>query len=149
MDWIKLFVEFLLTFLIVFGVYYFTMLRKCKSKKDYVSQEVNLILSFYKIDYRKINIRQMTYIVSILTSFIIAASVTFVSWWSGKLILSLFLATGLSIICMIAIYSVIGRYYLKISKKNSIASNENKNIKKAKKSLYNRKKYQKVRKNEK
>ena len=116
MNIVKVLIEFLITFIILFGIYYFFIIRKCKNKKDYVSQEVNLILVVYRINYHNINVKQMCYLVSIVTALVLASAITFISYWNSNLIVALLLATLVSLLCLFIIYSFIGKYYLKKSK---------------------------------
>ena len=58
----------------------------------------------------------MCYVVSIVTSIVLAGAITFISIWNNNLIIALLLATLVSLVCLFIIYSFIGKYYLKKSK---------------------------------
>jgi len=112
--------------------YFFLIIQKSSKKKNYVSQEVNIILLAYKIDYHKINLRQMMYIVSILTSIVLAFSITFVSYLHENLVIAILLATLIALVSLLIIYTIIGCIYshkvLKNDKEKSVKK-KNKNKK--------------------
>ena len=74
----------------------------------------------------------MTYIVSFITSFIIALSITIVNLLDKKIVISLLLATFISLLFILVIYSIIGKIYLK---KSLIKEKENLQNKKQKRKI--------------
>ena len=115
MNIVKILVEFVVAFVLVYLVYYFFIIKKCKKKKDYVPVEVNLILSIHKIDYKKINLYGMIKVVSLVTTFIIALVVTIINNFFDNTIIILIFSTIVSVLIAIIIYNLIGKHYKKQS----------------------------------
>ena len=113
MDIFKIIIEFSLTFLIIWLIYYFFIIKRCKKNKDYVPVEVNLILSLYQIDYHKIDLKKMITVVSIITTFILAIIITLISNFFNNNLIVLIFGTALSVVVAIICYNYIGRYYQK------------------------------------
>ena len=117
MNIVKVLIEFIITFGIVYLAYYVMVIRRCKKNKKLVPTEVNLILCFYDIDLKKINSYQMIKVVCLLTSFIIATIVTVISVFFDSTIIILIFGTLMSILLAIICYRLVGRYYEIQSKK--------------------------------
>ena len=113
MDIFKIIIEFSLTFLIIWLIYYFFIIKRCKRNKDYVPVEVNLILSLHQIDYHKIDLKKMVTVVSIITTFILAIIITLISNFFNNNLIVLIFGTALSVVVAIICYNYIGRYYQK------------------------------------
>lgn len=111
----KVLIEFLVTFIVIYLFYYFFIIRKCKKNKNIVPAEVNLILSIYKIDVKKINVYEMIKVVSLVTTMILALIITIISEFFDSTIILLFFGTVISVLIAIIIYRIIGRYYEKQS----------------------------------
>jgi len=117
----RIIIELFITFVVIFAIYYFTIIKKSKNEKKYISVEVNLILMLYRIDAKKVNLFQMTKVVCLVNSIGLALAITFVSNLKEKIIVLLLLGTVVAVLLMLIIYSFIGKYYLKkslIKKKN-------------------------------
>ena len=119
MDMVKVLIEFIGAFIIVYAFYYIFVLRKCKKSKKYVPAEVNLILAFYKIDVKKIDLYQMIKVVSFATTFIIALIITIVGCFFDSTIVLLIFCTLISVLLAVIIYRLIGRYYERKSNKKT------------------------------
>ncbi len=117
MDIIKVLIEFVLTFLIIYVVYYLLIIRRCRKDKKMVPAEVNLILYFYDIDLEKIDIYKMVKVVSLVTTFVIAVIVTIISAFFDNTIILLIFGSLMSILVAIIFYRIIGSYYERQSKK--------------------------------
>ena len=117
MDVLKVLIEFLITFVIVYLFYYFFIIRKCKKNKKIVPTEVSLILSIYKIDTKKINLYQMVKLVSLVTTIVISIIITIISKFFDNTIILLIFGTLISVLVAIIFYRIIGKYYEKISNK--------------------------------
>ncbi len=115
MDILKVLLEFIITFIIVYAFYYFFIIKKCKKNKKTVPAEVNIILSLYQIDYKKIDILKMTKVVSLVTTAIIAIIVTLIDTFFNSTIIVLLFGTILSVVVAIICYRMIGKHYKKIS----------------------------------
>jgi len=111
MDIIRIIAESIITFLVIFIFYYFLIIKKCKKDKHYVSTEVNLILILYRIDYKKIDLLQMTKVVCLVNSIGLSLVISFISIFKEKMIILLLLGTVIAVILMLIIYSFIGNYY--------------------------------------
>ncbi len=121
MDIKKVLIEFVITFIIVYLLYYFIVIKKSKKNKKLVPTEVNLILLFYKIDIKKIDVYQMVKVVSVVTSIIISLIITVISLYFKSTIIILIFGTLISILVAIICYRLIGRYYEKKSNKKEKA----------------------------
>lgn len=121
MNLTKIIIEFILTFLIIYLIYYFFIIKKCQKNKKYVPAEVNLILVVHKIDYQKIDLYKMIKIVSYVTTFILALIITLISSFFDNTIIVLIFGTLVSIVVAIICYNMIGKRFkeesLKCNKK--------------------------------
>jgi len=115
MDIKKVLIEFVISFSIIYIVYYFSIIKKCKNDKKMVPTEVNLIMMFYKIDVKKIDMYQMIKVVSLVTTFIIATIITIINIFFDNTIILLVFGTFISILVAIICYRIIGSYYEKKS----------------------------------
>ena len=116
MNIMKVLIEFIITFLVIYLFYYFFVIRKCKKNKKVVPAEVNLILSTYQIDINKINLYQMIKVVSLVTTLILAMIITIISVFFDSTIILLIFCTLISVLVAIISYRIIGKYYEKKSK---------------------------------
>ena len=114
---IKVLIEFVVTFTVVYLFYYFFIIRKCKKNKKVVPSEVGLILSVHKIDTNKINLYQMIKVVSLVTTFVISTIITIISVFFNNTIILLIFGTLISVLVAIILYRIIGNHYEKISNK--------------------------------
>lgn len=117
-DVLWIFIEFILTFIAIYLIYYFVIIRKNKKfDPNRVPVEVNLIVMRYKIDMKKINYSKMLRLISLVSSLDIALVVTMVF----RLIDNVYLGILCSLLIVIPIsligYSVIGRHFEKNSLK--------------------------------
>ncbi len=117
MDIKKVLIEFIITFAIIYVIYYFMIIRKCRKNKKVVPAEVNLILSFYNINLKKVDIYQIVKVVSVVTTFILSLIITIISVFFESTIILLLFGTLISIIVAIICYRMIGSYYEKKSNK--------------------------------
>ena len=117
MNIVRVLIEFLITFIVIYLFYYFFIIRKCKKNKKIVPVEVNLILLIYKIDIKKINLYQMIKIVSLATTLVISIIITIISKFFNSTIILLLFGSLISVLVAIILYQIIGRYYLKKSQK--------------------------------
>lgn len=124
MDIVKVLIELSLSFIIIYLIYYFVAIRKCKKNKKLIPMEVSIILSFYHIDPKKINLYQMIKVVSVVTSLIIAIIITLIDSFFDSTIIILVFGTIGSILVAIICYQIIGRYY---ERKSNNEKNNDKN----------------------
>ena len=124
MNIVKIVIEFVLTFAIIYLLYFLGIVRKCKTNKKIAPAEVNLILYYYDIDVKKIDLYQMIKVVSIITTFILASIITIISIFFNSTIILLIFCTLISILVAIICYRIIGRHYEKKSQKASKTVNK-------------------------
>ena len=112
---VKVLIEFIVSFIVVYLLYYFFIIRQCKKNKKTAPVEVNLILSLYKIDVKKINLLQMIKVVSLVTTLIISIIITAIGEFFNNTIIELIFGTLISALLAIIFYRLIGKHYEKIS----------------------------------
>lgn len=117
MDILKVLIEFVLTFIIIYAVYYVVVIRKCKKNKKMVPTEVSLILAFHKIDVNKINVYNMVKVVSIVTTLILSIIISLIGIFFDNTIIMLVFGTAISLVVAVICYRMIGNYYEKQSNK--------------------------------
>ena len=117
MEIMKVLLEFTITFIIIYTLYYFFVIKRSRKNKKMVPAEVNLILMFYEIDLKKINLYNMVKVVSLVTTFILSTIITIIGEFFDSTIIILIFATLISILVAIICYRIIGKYYEKKSKK--------------------------------
>ena len=115
MNVIKVLIEFVVTFVVVYLFYYFLVIKKCKKNKKIVPAEVNLIIMLNHIDANKIDIYEMVKVVSFVTTTIISLIVTLIWIFFNNTIIALLFGTAISILIAIICYRLIGKYYKKKS----------------------------------
>ncbi len=106
-------IEFIAIFLVIYLLYYFATIKKCRKNNEYIPSEVSIITIKYKIDVQKINLYQMIKVTSLVTSLVLAFSIVVVHAIVQKLVLTLFMALLLALILLLIIYPFIGSYYKK------------------------------------
>ena len=115
-DIVKFLIEFGVMFLIVFLIYYFFIIRKCKKNKNYVPAEVNLIIIKHKINPNKIDLYKLVKVTSFVSILIITFTVCVISsLFNNTKILSIIISSIASILIAIICYDFIGKYYKKKS----------------------------------
>ncbi len=115
MDLGKGLIEFAITFIIIYIIYYFLVIRKCKKDKKMVSAEVSIIIVMHKIDIKKVDTYQMVKVVSLITTLILSTTITLISLFFNNTIISLIFGTLISLILAVIFYRMIGNYYKKKS----------------------------------
>ncbi len=113
MDIKKLLVYFTISFIILWIIYYFFIIKKCKKNNGYVPAEVNIILYIYRIDYRKINVYSMVKVVSLITVFSLSFMISIVLNMTQDTVLALILGTVFSLMFSFCLYMIVGNYYSK------------------------------------
>lgn len=115
-DIVKFLIEFGVMFIVVFLIYYFFIIRKCKKQKNYVPAEVNLIIIRYEINPKKIDLYKMVKVTSFVSVLIITFTVCVISsLFNNAKILSIIISSIASILISIICYGFIGKYYKKKS----------------------------------
>lgn len=108
-------IQFVLSFTIIYFIYYFFILRKCKKDRNYVPSEVNLIIIYYHIDVKKIDIYKFVKLVSFITTLDISLTISIVGYFFNNTLISLIFGTLISLLLAIIFYRFIGSYYYKKS----------------------------------
>lgn len=115
MDITKVLIEFVVTFIIIYLIYYVFVIRRCKKNKNLVPAEVNVIIIIHRIDVKKININQMIKVVSLTTTLIMSLIITVISVFFDSTIILLIFGTLISLVVAVIVYRMIGNYYKKQS----------------------------------
>jgi hypothetical protein len=113
MDYLQVLIEFVITFAVIYLIYYFFVIKKCKDNKKIAPTEVNIILSLYKIDVKKINLYQMIKVVSLVTVTVLSTIITIIYRFFNSTIILLVFGTLISVIVAFICYQIIGRHYEK------------------------------------
>ncbi len=82
-----------------------------------VPTEVNLILSIYKIDTKKIDLYHMIKLVSLVTTFVLSIIITAIGEFFNNTIIILIFGTLISVLVAFICYRAIGKHYEKESNK--------------------------------
>ena len=112
---VKVLIEFVVSFIIVYLFYYFFIIKKCKKNKKIAPAEVNLILSMYEINIKKIDLYKMIKEVSFITTFILSLIITTISEFFDNTIIVLIFGTLMSVLIAFICYRMIGKRYERIS----------------------------------
>lgn len=125
-------IYFIITFLIVYMIYYFASIRKAKKNKKKIPVEVQYLMLCYKIDTKKIPYRNFLNTVAIVGSLDVAIVATLVSLIDGVIWQLLF---GFVFIVPVIIISfmLVGKYYKNYQENNVEIEEESKNKKDKKK----------------
>ena len=126
MDIVKVLIGFILTFLVIYALYYAIVIKKTKKNRKMVSTEVSLILYYYDIDVDNIDTYQMVKVVSVVTSLILTTIITVISMFFDSKIILLIFGTLISLVVAFICYNFIGKYYEKKSKRNDESSKKSK-----------------------
>ena len=120
-------IYFVITFLIVYTIYYFASIRKAKKNKKKIPVEVEYLMLCYKIDVKKIPYRNFLNTIAIVGSFDVALVTTLVSLIDGVIWQLLF---GFVFVVPIIVISfmLVGKYYKNYQKNNIVL--EEKEVKK-------------------
>jgi len=114
----KVMLEFILTFVFVYIIYYFVIIRKNKTyDPNHVPVEIGFILIRHKINIINIDYRKMLYLVSLVSSFSISLIVTFVFQFVSNVYLGILYSLLIVIPFSLIGYSLIGNYFEKNSDK--------------------------------
>ena len=110
----KIVLEYLLVFAVVFIMQYIFVIRKNKKyNKDSVPIELLYLVRIYRIDVKKINYHKFLILYSLINSFIISTVYIIVSYLVKKIFIQLIVGAVLLILLIIICYGLLGRYYLK------------------------------------
>ena len=120
-------IYFVITFLIVYTIYYFASIRKAKKNKKKIPVELEYLMLCYKIDVKKIPYRNFLNTIAIVGSFDVALVTTLVSLIDGVIWQLLF---GFVFVVPIIVISfmLVGKYYKNYQKNNIVL--EEKEVKK-------------------
>lgn len=108
----KIIIEFMLVFGIVFLINYIFFIRnKLKFNKKRVPMELNYLILIYNIDIKKINYKKFVYIYSIINTFIVSFIYIIVVYLLENMFLRLVVGILLLVLLIIICYGLLGRYY--------------------------------------
>ncbi len=102
---------FLLTFLFVFLIYEFFLVRKAKKDKRVKKPiEINYLVSKYQLDLGKVKYKRLLNIISLVSSFDISLVVTIISI-INNFFLQLLVGFVLIMLLILVSYDIVGRIY--------------------------------------
>ena len=117
---VKIILEILIVFTLIFLFNYFMFVRKNKKlKKDEMPLELIYLSGIYGIDPKKVNFRRFQYAYSLINSFIITTVYMLVIYLIKTMIMRVVIGIVLLILLIIVCYGLLGRYYLYKEEKNS------------------------------
>ena len=120
-------IYFIITFLIVYMIYYFASIRKAKKNKKKLPAEVEYLILCYQIDIKKIPYRNFLNTIAIVGSFDVALVATLVSLIDG-IIWQLLFGFVFIIPIIVLSFTLVGKYYKKYQENNIVI--ETKEVKK-------------------
>ena len=116
---VKIIIEIVIVFTLVFLFNYFLFVRKNKKlKKDEMPLELIYLSSIYGIDPKKINFRRFQYTYSLINSFIITTTYMLVIYLVKYMLLKVVIGIVILVLLIIICYGLLGRYYLYQEEKN-------------------------------
>ena len=116
---VKIIIEIVIVFTMVFLLNYFLFVRKNKKlKKDEMPLELIYLSSIYGIDPKKINFRRFQYTYSLINSFIITTTYMLVIYLVKYMLLKVIIGIVILVLLIIICYGLLGRYYLYQEEKN-------------------------------
>ena len=102
---------FLLTFLFVFLIYEFFLVRKAKKDKRAKKPiEINYLVSKYKLNLKKVKYKRLLNIICIVSAFDISLVVTIISI-IDNFFLQLLVGFALIMLLILVSYDIVGRIY--------------------------------------
>ena len=120
-------VYFVITFLVVYTIYYFASIRKAKKNKKKIPVEVEYLMLCYKIDVKKIPYRNFLNTIAIVGSLDVAIVATLVSLIDGVIWQLLFGFVFVVPVIVIS-FTLVGKYYKNYQENNIVI--EEKEVKK-------------------
>ena len=116
---VKVIIETVIVFTLVFLFNYFMFVRKNKKlKKDEMPLELIYLSSIYGIDPKKINFRRFQYTYSLINSFIITTTYMLVIYLIKSMLIKVIIGIVILVLLIIICYGLLGRYYLYQEEKN-------------------------------
>ena len=104
---------FLICFIVIYGVYFFTVVNRKKGLESFKNgKQLEFFKSVYKLDFRKINLKNFANAFALTNAFIMSVVVT-VMECVDSLILKILIGFVLIIILMLISYKLLGNYYKK------------------------------------
>ena len=112
--YIRVFVEYLLVFIVVLIMSYLLFIRKNKKyNKNKIPIELLYLVRVYNLDIKKINYKKFLWIYSLINTFIITTVYILITYLLDKLILQIIIGIILLVLFIIVCYGLLGRYYIK------------------------------------
>lgn len=113
---LKIALEYIIVFTIIFILNYFLFIRKkVKLNKNKVPMELNYLIALYNIDIKKINYKKFVYTYSLINTFIVATIYIIIVYLVKSLIWQIIIGIILLALLIIICYGLLGRYYRKRS----------------------------------
>ena len=104
---------FFSVFILIFLFYFiFVICRKKSLNKWKKGRELTYLRLIYHIDYDRINIKSLAYLIGFSNAFIMALVVTIISFFKG-FIIQMLIGLLILIPLIVGVYHIIGKYYQK------------------------------------
>lgn len=112
MNILNIIIEYLISYALVFLLYYFLFIRKkTKYNKNKIPVEYYFLVNVYKINSKDINYKKFIYLSGFVNTFIIVTTYIIVSKLISKWFLQLLFGVVIIVLLIIICYGIIGRYY--------------------------------------
>lgn len=119
--YLRVLVEYLIVFVVLFILHYFLFVKKNKKyDKNKVPLELLYLVRLYNLNIKKINYKSFVWIYSLINTFIISTVYIIISYLLEKLILQIIIGIVLLILFIIICYGLLGRYYIKKEGKKNV-----------------------------
>ena len=112
-------IYFIITFLIVYLIYYFASIRKAKQDKNKLPIEVQYLILCYELDIKKIPYRNFLNTIAIVASFDVALTVTLVSLIK-EIVWQILFGFVFIVPIIVISFTLVGKYYKKYQENNSV-----------------------------
>lgn len=112
MQIIKILLEYIICYALVFLLYYLIFIRKkTRYNKNKVPVEYYYLLSLYGLNQKEVNYKKFMYLSGIVNTFIIVTTYMLVSKLLSKWLLQILCGVVIMALLIIICYGIIGRYY--------------------------------------
>ncbi len=112
MQILKILLEYIICYALVFLLYYLIFIRKkTRYNKNKVPVEYYYLLSLYGLNQKEVNYKKFMYLSGIVNTFIIVTTYMLVSKLLSKWLLQILCGVVIMALLIIICYGIIGRYY--------------------------------------
>ena len=112
MQILKILLEYIICYALVFLLYYLIFIRKkTRYNKNKVPVEYYYLLSLYGLNQKEVNYKKFMYLSGIVNTFIIVTTYMLVSKLLSKWLLQILCGVVIMALLIIICYGIMGRYY--------------------------------------